>query len=231
MALGSIVTLAMIRLRVVETQLPHFSFLAWNLFLAWVPMAIALVMLGVHRRRAPAAVLVALGLPWLIFLPNAPYLATDVIHLRTEWGGVPLWYDIVLVLTAGATGLLIGYGALYTVQVIVSERVGAATGWVFAIATLPVTAVGVYVGRVLRFNSWDVLVDARTLAEMTVGRASAPLENTYLVATVASMSILLTAGYVLFLAVTDVASTIAHGARRESRSQGNARGREAVTRS
>lgn len=217
MVVGSIMTLAMIRLRVVETQLPHFSFLAWNLLLAWVPMVLALVMLVAHRRHAPAALLVALALPWLIFLPNAPYLATDIIHLRTEWGGVPLWYDVVLVVTAGATGLLIGYGALYTVQVIVSERLGAASGWAFAIATLPVTAVGVYMGRVLRFNSWDVLVDARSLAELTVGRASAPLENTYLVATVAAMSILLTAGYMLFLAAADVASTIAHGARRESR--------------
>jgi len=210
------VTLLLLRIRMLETSLPHFGFLAWNLFLAWVPMVLALVMLALHRLRAPSLVIGLVGVPWLLFLPNAPYLATDIIHLRTEWGGVPPWFDVVLVLSAAATGVMIGYTALYTVHGIVDERLGALPGWLFALVVLPVVAIGVYLGRVLRFNSWDAIVDTGDLFRVTVGRSSSPLENPFVLAAVALMTILLLAGYVIFLAAASAAGDIVNGRRRRS---------------
>ena len=52
-------------------------FLIWNLFLAWIPVFFAAGFAVVHRR----VWLVPLGLGWLAFLPNSPYLVTDLVHL------------------------------------------------------------------------------------------------------------------------------------------------------
>lgn len=214
-SIGSGVTLLLLRLRMVETNLPHFGFLAWNLFLAWVPLVLALVMLSLHKLRAPTIAIAIVGVPWLLFLPNAPYLATDVIHLRTEWGGVPPWFDAILVVSAGVTGVLIGYTALYTVHGIVEERLGALPGWVFAVVTLPVVAVGVYLGRVLRFNSWDAIVDSGEVFRVTIGRSSLP-ENPFVLAAISLMAVLLLGGYIVFLAAAGAAGDIVNGRRKSA---------------
>ncbi|MGE5595550.1 MAG: DUF1361 domain-containing protein [Hyphomicrobiales bacterium] len=211
MLTGSTVTLTLLGLRVDRTGLPHFGFLAWNLLLAWVPMLLALTIFGLHRLCAPNVVLLALAAPWLLFLPNAPYLATDVVHLRTTWGGVPLWFDTLLVCSAGATGVLLGYGAVYTVQVVVAQRKSVAMGWAVAFVSLGLSAVGVYVGRYLRFNSWDAILDPYPLLDRMFTRLADPLGNEFLLLAVAVFSVLLVAGYLIIIVAAQTAS---HAARR-----------------
>ncbi len=71
-----------------------FSFLVWNLFLAWVPYFWSLWALNLHRCQPQRWWLLLLpGTLWLLFFPNAPYLITDLIHLR-NYPSVPFWYDI-----------------------------------------------------------------------------------------------------------------------------------------
>src|SRR3954469_12916001 len=69
-----------------------FRFLLWNLFLAWIPFALALVVYDRYRRGASFMRLLPALTLWLLFLPNAPYIVTDFVHLsagRTP----PLWFD------------------------------------------------------------------------------------------------------------------------------------------
>ncbi len=146
-----------------------FAFLSWNLFLAWIPLALAMLLPGAlaggRGRRALAVPLLAL---WLLFLPNAPYLVTDLIHLDGRPAGSP-WIDLVMFPAFAATGLLIGVLALHLVHVEVARERGPRTAWTVTGACIALSGIGMYLGRVLVWNSWDVLTSpmakARELAE------------------------------------------------------------------
>lgn len=147
---------ALLGLRMERTGTMRFGFLVWNLFLAFVPLLAASLLAVADRRRSPALVQAGCFALWLLFLPNAPYLLTDLIHLRHR-PPVPLWYDLALILSYALTGLLLGYVSLAVVQRVVARRFGAAAGWVVAVASLGLSGFGIYLGRFLRWNSWEVL--------------------------------------------------------------------------
>jgi uncharacterized membrane protein len=129
----------------------------WNLFLAWIPFALALLIYDRHRRGARPVQPLALGLLWLLFFPNAPYIVTDFGYL-TDMTGKTFWFEGLLIGTAAVTGLLLGFMSLYLIQAIVRRVAGARYAWLFVFVALALSSVGVYLGRVLRWNSWDVFV-------------------------------------------------------------------------
>jgi len=101
---------------------------------------------------------VPVGAAWLLFFPNAPYLITDLFHLDTR-PGVPLWYDLALILSCAWNGLMLAYASLSDMQRLVQQRLGSVIGWAFATLALLLSSFGIYLGRYLRFNSWDVLAN------------------------------------------------------------------------
>jgi uncharacterized membrane protein len=147
---------ALLALRMERTGTMRFGFLVWNLFLAFVPLVASSLLAIADRRRSSILVQGGWFALWLVFLPNAPYLLTDLIHLRHR-PPVPLWYDLALILSYALTGLLLGYTSLAIVQRIVARRFGNATGWLVAIASMGLSGFGIYLGRFLRWNSWEVL--------------------------------------------------------------------------
>lgn len=179
LVLGSALGTGLIVLRIEWTGEPGFLPLVWNLFLAWLPLLLALVLVGLHRARAHGVALVAVGLPWLLLLPNAPYIVTDLVHLA-ERPGVPVWFDAVLISCNAAVGLGLGLLSLYLVHRVVAARRGAVAGWVVALGCLPLAVVGVWLGRVHRFNSWDVVHPGR-LVETVIVRLGDPLGDPRLV--------------------------------------------------
>ncbi|MCB9593292.1 MAG: DUF1361 domain-containing protein [Sandaracinaceae bacterium] len=140
-----------------------YGFLLWNLFLAWVPWLLSLPVAWAitHRRRSVG--IVAL-LAWVAFLPNAPYVITDFLHLTVR-SPVPLWYDVLLLGTASITGLLAGAFSLRRVEESLDGRVHPwllqAGVWVVILAS----GFGIYLGRFERWNSWDVLVHPMSLGQ------------------------------------------------------------------
>jgi len=137
-------------------------FLAWNLFLAWVPFIYAYLAYRLHNSRFHKMLIVpgviGCAVIWLLFLPNAPYLLTDLIHLRVIDNSL-YWYDLLMLLWYAWTGFLLGIISLYLMQQVVADLLGKVVGWLFVVATLSLTSFGVYLGRFLRWNSWDVLAD------------------------------------------------------------------------
>lgn len=131
----------------------------WNLFLAWVPLGAALVFYGLaanrNRRWLPRF---GAGLVWFLFFPNAPYIVTDLVHLHPR-PPVPYWYDIILIVAFVQTGLFVGYLSLYLMQEVVRAWLGRWCGWAFALGMLALGGFGIYLGRFLRWNSWDALLD------------------------------------------------------------------------
>jgi uncharacterized membrane protein len=174
--------LLMIVLRVAVTGSIRYTFLLWNLFLAWIPYFLALF---VHRIVVggrldadtpiatwikPVAVFIVMG--WLFFYPNAPYILTDFIHvIRTPIRVEPphplitknalLWYDIILHSTFAFIGHIIGLISLLILHRIIRLRYNRRWGWTFTVIATTLGGYGIYLGRFERLNSWDIVRDAR----------------------------------------------------------------------
>jgi uncharacterized membrane protein len=192
----SLAAVGLLAIRIDRVGDPAFVSLRWNLFLAWIPFVISLGVAAVHGRGGPRPLLWVLGAAWLLFLPNAPYILTDFIHLGTV-GGAPLWFDIALIGTFAAAGLALGLGSLLVVHHVVEARAGRLVGWAVAVSSLVLSAIGIYLGRFPRFNSWDVLTDPHSIVPVVLHRLADPLGNTFLLRFAVVMSTLLLASYLV----------------------------------
>jgi uncharacterized membrane protein len=150
-------------------------FLLWNLALAWVPFvaAIAVEQLDRSGRRRLA---MAAGAVFLLFLPNAPYLVTDLTHLR-ESSPTP-WLDLARLFAFAWAGCVLCAAALRIVHGVVTERAGRTAGWLVVLASAVAAGAGVAIGRFARLNSWEVatqptVVGAESLALMLSAQAVA----------------------------------------------------------
>jgi len=151
------VSVALVVARIIWTWKLRYGFLAWNLFLAWIPLVFALLAHEKYRQGAGRSWrFFVLGGAWLLFFPNAPYIFTDLIHLTTRF--LPhFWVDLVLILMCALTGLVLGFVSLYLMQSVVSRMFGWLASWIFIAAVAGLSSFGIYLGRFLRCNSWDVL--------------------------------------------------------------------------
>ena len=135
-----------------------FFFLIWNLFLAWIPYWIALILDFFNRmKKTPSvfSIIFIVGM-WLIFFPNAPYIITDLLHLRDRQV-VPHWYDLMLIVSFAWTGLMLGYCSLFEVQRFLERRFKSWVVWVITLGAIWLGGFGVYMGRFQRWNSWDAM--------------------------------------------------------------------------
>ena len=192
---------ALLLYRAVETHSEHYRFLVWNLVLAWVPFVAALGLYDADRRRLPRAVKAALAAIWLLFLPNAPYIVTDLLHVGVI-AGAPIWFDALMVSAFAATGLLLCFASLLLVQSVVTRALGAAWGWLMLAPALGLCAVGIVLGRVYRFNSWDALVRPDALLRAVAERLADPTGLASGFAVVGALTVSLAVGYFVIYAFT-----------------------------
>ena len=151
LVVASCMCVGILAARAMWTQHFTYRFMIWNLFLAWIPLVCAL---ACERLRGVGALIA--GLVWLAFFPNAPYIITDLVHLRGRDNWL-FWVDLIMFLSFAMTGLMLGYLSLYVMQKKVAGQYGPKAGWGFALGTLALCSFGIYLGRFERFNSWDVV--------------------------------------------------------------------------
>ena len=157
LALSSATCIVLVGARVAYSDSGRYLSLIWNLFLAWIPFVLAYLAYALSWRRALLYLIVPIfALLWLIFFPNAPYLITDIQHLGEGFGEAPVWFDVILLIWFSWTGLLLGVVSLYLMQEIVKETFGKFIGWVLVFSVSILSSIGVYLGRFLRWNSWDL---------------------------------------------------------------------------
>ena len=137
--------------RVLHTMRIRYIFLNWNLLLAWIPVLLA-VLLYRESRRAKA---IGYFFLWLVFFPNAPYIITDLLHLAPQ-DGFPFWFDAILIFSYAFTGLLMGLLSALLVFNRVKTITGGAAAWLLMLLIMMVSGYGIYMGRFLRYNSWDI---------------------------------------------------------------------------
>ncbi len=137
---------------------PRLVFLLWNLFLAWIPWLAA-------RSFSSArswTVFAAGSAVWLLFLPNAPYLVTDLVHLRMR-PPVPLWFDVLLFAAFALAGCALAWASIEAVHSRLAIGLGRLRAAAVVAVVLFLAGFGVYLGRFLRWNSWDVVAQPGAL--------------------------------------------------------------------
>jgi uncharacterized membrane protein len=153
-----------------------FLFLNWNLFLAcipWIVTSFTLLTRGIQRSRI--AIFLLLGF-WLLFFPNAPYILTDLIHLRMVTT-MPIWFDLILILSFAWTGLLFGFLSLRDIEWLLRKKMKSLQVNIISTLLLFIGGFGVYIGRYLRWNSWDLITRPFHLFSDIGERVINPLEH------------------------------------------------------
>ncbi len=142
--------------RFLYTDATLFLSLNWNLFLAFIPWWLSRFVLVRPEIQQNKIAVLALLFAWLLFFPNAPYILTDLFHLRHATGA-PIWYDLVLILSFAWTGLLLGFLSLRDMEHILQKSMSRTLVSIISAGLLFLGSFGVYLGRYLRWNSWDIV--------------------------------------------------------------------------
>jgi uncharacterized membrane protein len=170
-------SVALVCARVIWTGRLSYAFLVWNLFLAWLPLLFALLACEKYQNGSGRNWrFLGLAGAWLLFFPNAPYIFTDLIHLTTRFYG-HFWVDMVLILICALTGLVLGFVSLYLMQSVVTRMFGHLASWLFIALVAGLSGFGIYLGRFLRFNSWDILFKPIELYRGIGNLVSGPLTH------------------------------------------------------
>jgi uncharacterized membrane protein len=152
-------------------------YLIWNLFLAWVPMALTYAIV-VHTRTRHWSSWGGIGLmlAWLLFLPNSFYMVSDYIHLE-DMARSSVLFDALTFTCFVLNGLLLGYASLYIIQLLLRSRISRIQNQSFAAVMLLLCSFAIYLGRDLRWNSWDVLTNPAGILFDVSERVIDPLEH------------------------------------------------------
>ncbi|WP_330745218.1 DUF1361 domain-containing protein [Chryseobacterium sp. CP-77] len=172
-----------------------FLFLNWNLFLAWIPLLLSSLVLAFNIRSKISLVFIIII--WILFFPNSPYILTDLFHLRAR-NSIPIWYDLIVILSYAWTGLICGFISLNDIEKRLSDygKKNSINGII--VFFLFMSSFGVYLGRFLRWNSWDVLHDPFGLFSDIVVRFIYPMEYTKTWGVTLLMGIMLNLMYFTF---------------------------------
>ena len=164
--------------RVIVTGSLNYLFLPWNLFLAFIPYWITgWVTRDGTRMKNKLKLVPALAL-WLLFVPNSFYIITDLFHL-THIETAPKWFDLLLVFSFAWNGIVCGIISLRRVELIMLTGSGKKFSMLMIFGVIWLNAFGIYIGRYLRFNSWDIVNDPFSLLAEIMTMVANPLDNRY----------------------------------------------------
>ncbi len=151
-----ILTVALIIGRITLFHSYYFVYLLWNIFLALLPFMLSLVLLSYAKRnKLSTLVFIIGGIIWLLLLPNAPYIVTDLIHIG-KGRGAAILFDTLLLFSSAWLGLLFFMHSLSHIEKIIVEKYGKRIAQIKIPSIIALVSIGVYIGRNLRFNSWDI---------------------------------------------------------------------------
>jgi uncharacterized membrane protein len=205
--LSSLMACAFFAFRVFYSETRNYSNLLWNLFLAWLPYIISVIAASIYfTNRKRWGIILLLGIFWLVLFPNAPYMVTDFYHLDPR-PPVPLWFDISLIAIFAFTGCFLAIASLRSIHVIMEGYLGKFTGWFFALFALALASLGVYLGRFGRYNSWDIILNPRSVLKEIAINLLNPLDNLGFVGFTIMFTSILLVFYLMFVTASNPADT------------------------
>jgi len=203
LSLATLLCLSLLALRAWHYRTAPQTWLIWNLFLAWLPLLGAAVAYNLNHlpTRFRWLPIIGFSILWLIFLPNSGYLITDIIHLKQS-RVVPLWYDLITLVSFAWTGSFLGIVSLFLMQELVRRIAGKAASWLFVMAVLVLNGFGIYFGRFLRWNSWDVLFRPSSLIGEIIDGLLNPMAHMQTIAFAGLFTLLFSSVYLMILSFT-----------------------------
>ncbi|TSJ42406.1 DUF1361 domain-containing protein [Fluviicola chungangensis] len=197
MGVLSLFCFALSLFRVEFSGTKHFLFLNWNLFLAFIPWFLTMLLsMSPNLQKSRLAVFGMLGI-WLLFFPNASYILTDLFHL-SHHSSMPIWFDLVLILSFAWTGLLYGFLSLWNLEELMEQFLSKKVITTLSVFLLFVSGFGIYIGRYLRWNSWDILHQPVRLMGDVGDRIINPFDHTRTWGVTIFMGLFLTMIYFTF---------------------------------
>ena len=139
-----------------------YLFLVWNLFLAFIPFAISEWLLTLERFAQRKRKLAIVLFVWLLFIPNSFYILTDLFHLD-KFDSAPKWFDLLLIFSFAWNGIVLGIVSIRKTEVIIESISGRRFSLFIIFIVMWLNAFGIYIGRYLRFNSWDIIAQPFSL--------------------------------------------------------------------
>jgi uncharacterized membrane protein len=184
-------------MRVLGTDNFRYWFLLWNLFLAWVPLACVLgLLLRLRTRRLLERGNVALSVLWFLFLPNSFYLVSDLIHLHFT-GEVSVLFDAAMFMSFIINGWIAGYSSLLLMHRLLLQKVEAVKAHFVVLGVLVSCSFAIYLGRDLRWNSWDVVTNPAGILFDVSERLINPIAHPQAFTTTFTFSLLLGSTYLV----------------------------------
>lgn len=158
-ALFSCYCLLLLNFRIVATETKGYIFLVWNLFLAYIPFILGFVLKKVADINY---LFYPLLFTWLFFLPNAPYIITDIFHLKNSTT-MPQWFDLLLVISFAINGTFVFFISLYQLYDLMEKKFSKNVSNIIIHLVIILTGFGIYLGRFLRWNTWDIVAKPKLL--------------------------------------------------------------------
>jgi uncharacterized membrane protein len=189
--------------RIAYTGQLTFRFLLWNLFLAWLPYAITNWMQYQSRWKSGKRLALLFSL-WLLFIPNSFYIITDLFHLGPYYA-VPIWFDLVLILSFAWNGLLLGILSVRQMEKMLHRYLPGRHELLFIYPIMWLNALGIYIGRYLRFNSWDVITNPFALVTDIADMLIHPIQYRIAWGMIACFSVFMT---LMYMALKRIAKVI-----------------------
>lgn len=165
--------LLMIRIKITEEF--FFLFLVWNLFLATIPFIISLTVASNKRLQTNKLFFFVFFIVWLLFLPNSFYVITDLVHLRYSPLNL-LWFDSIMLFSFIITSLTAGYYSVFEFRKVFLRYFSTKKTSVLIVVIFFMCGFGIYLGRFLRWNSWDIINNPKTLFTDIVIRVLNPIQ-------------------------------------------------------
>ena len=180
--------------RILVTGKFTFLFLCWNLFLAIVPYVISRYTWLYLNRITNRFLLGLIFFAWLLFIPNSFYIITDLFHLG-NFSHAPLWFDLLVIFSFAWNGLILGILSVRQMEKVFHTTFGTSHELLFLYPVMWLNALGVYIGRFLRFNSWDIVTSPFQLIIDVIDLLIHPAENKGAIGMVMTYSIFMTIIY------------------------------------
>jgi|LakMenE18May11ns_1017448.scaffolds.fasta_scaffold9456779_1 uncharacterized membrane protein len=165
--LVSILAITLLLLRVKITNSTFLLFLIWNLFLAYIPYFLSSSIYKNFFNKSKKTQNSLYGLVWLLFIPNSFYILTDFTHLHFKTT-FQFSLDMLIISSFCFVGFYVGLLSIHTIRQLVIAKYGNTKGNIFILIISFLSAFGIYLGRVLRFNSWDIISKPIQLAYTSI---------------------------------------------------------------
>ena len=192
--------------RVAATGYLTYVFLLWNLFLAFIPFLVS-CFLSVNIRIINNKWLLGSALLlWLLFIPNSFYILTDLVHL-IYIQSAPKWFDLLLLLSFAWNGLLFGIASVRKIEVILLHIYGRSFSLAIIFLVMWLNALGIYVGRFLRYNSWDIVAQPFSLFSDLFNILASPFSNSMEWIMISAYAVFMT---LLYVSVRKLAESFHH---------------------